>query len=66
MKRIWTIVAVFCATLTLQARRPNVILIMTDQQAAKAVGYAGNPDVRTPAMEFSALFFVSPLIPTPQ
>ena len=51
MKRIWTIVAVFCATLTLQARRPNVILIMTDQQAAKAVGYAGNTDVKTPAMD---------------
>lgn len=51
MKRIWTFVAVFCATLTLNARRPNVILIMTDQQSAKAVGYTGNRDLRTPAMD---------------
>lgn len=51
MKKIWTLVAVFCATLTLQARRPNVILVMTDQQASKAVSYAGNPHLSTPAMD---------------
>ena len=51
MKRIWTIVAIFCTAITLQARRPNVILILTDQQAAKAVGFAGNPNLRTPAMD---------------
>lgn len=51
MKIVWTVLSVFCATLTLQARRPNVILIMTDQQSAKAVSYAGNPDLHTPAMD---------------
>lgn len=60
MKRIWTIVAVFCASSSfLQARRPNVILIMTDQQAAKAVGYAGNQNLHTPAMDRIASHGVS-------
>lgn len=31
--------------------RPNIIYIMTDQQAAQAVGYAGNPDVKTPNID---------------
>ena len=31
--------------------RPNVLLITTDQQAALAVGAAGNPDLSTPAMD---------------
>ena len=33
------------------ASRPNVLLITTDQQAALAVGAAGNPDLSTPAMD---------------
>jgi arylsulfatase A-like enzyme len=33
------------------ASRPNVLLITTDQQAALAVGAAGNADLATPAMD---------------
>jgi len=31
--------------------RPDIILIMTDQQTASAMSCAGNPDLRTPAMD---------------
>lgn len=31
--------------------RPNVILILTDQHRWDCVGYAGNPDVRTPNLD---------------
>ncbi len=31
--------------------RPNIILIMTDQQTASAMSCAGNADLRTPAMD---------------
>lgn len=34
--------------------RPNVILIMTDQQTADAMSNAGNMDLRTPAMDVLA------------
>ena len=33
------------------AARPNILLIMTDQQSALAVGCTGNPDVSTPGMD---------------
>ncbi len=33
------------------AERPNILIIMTDQQFAGAMGCAGNPDVKTPAMD---------------
>jgi arylsulfatase A-like enzyme len=33
------------------AEKPNIILIMTDQQAGMALGCAGNPYARTPAMD---------------
>ena len=32
-------------------KRPGIIVIMTDQQTAAAMSYAGNPWVRTPAMD---------------
>lgn len=32
-------------------KRPDIILIMTDQQTAAAMSCAGNPDLRTPAMD---------------
>lgn len=32
-------------------QRPNIILIMTDQQTASAMSCAGNTDLRTPAMD---------------
>ena len=33
------------------ARRPNILFIMPDQLRAQALGYAGNPDVRTPHID---------------
>jgi choline-sulfatase len=33
------------------ADRPNIVLITTDQQSFKMMGCAGNPHVRTPAMD---------------
>ncbi|CAA9236798.1 MAG: Arylsulfatase [uncultured Chloroflexi bacterium] len=31
--------------------RPNILVVMTDQQKATSLGLYGNPDVRTPALE---------------
>ena len=33
------------------ARRPNVLFVFGDQWRAQAVGFAGNPDVRTPHLD---------------
>jgi arylsulfatase A-like enzyme len=33
------------------ADRPNILILMTDQQKATAIGLYGNPDVPTPALE---------------
>jgi arylsulfatase A-like enzyme len=32
-------------------KNPNIVLIMTDQQSALAIGYIGNEDLHTPAMD---------------
>jgi arylsulfatase A-like enzyme len=32
-------------------RRPNLLFVFSDQHRADAVGYAGNPDVRTPNLD---------------
>ena len=37
--------------LTAQAKRPNIVLIMTDQQSIGALSAAGNPYVSTPNMD---------------
>ncbi|MBJ2183048.1 MAG: sulfatase-like hydrolase/transferase [Muribaculaceae bacterium] len=53
-KNIFTAIGVAATAATAaQAvpQRPNIIYIMTDQQAAQAVGYAGNPDVKTPNID---------------
>ena len=34
--------------------RPNILLIMTDQQTSRAMSVAGNPHLRTPAMDHFA------------
>ncbi len=34
--------------------RPNILIIMTDQQTAEAMSNAGNTDLKTPAMDFLA------------
>ncbi len=41
------------------ARRPNVLVIMTDQQSNSAMSAAGNPWLRTPAMDSIAAAGVS-------
>lgn len=32
-------------------KRPNVIFVFSDQHRAQACGYAGDPNVKTPAMD---------------
>lgn len=32
-------------------KRPNIIFILTDDQRFDAIGYAGNPYVKTPEMD---------------
>jgi arylsulfatase A-like enzyme len=39
------------AALPGQARQPDIVLIITDQQTASAMSCAGNPYVKTPAMD---------------
>ncbi len=44
--------AVFgCGLAAAAERRPNILLIMTDQMQGQAMGVAGNPDVRTPTLD---------------
>ena len=33
------------------AERPNILLIMTDEQRGDCLGYAGHPDVKTPYLD---------------
>lgn len=37
--------------ITLQQKKPNIIYILTDQWRGSALGYAGNPDVKTPNLD---------------
>lgn len=51
------IVFLWCAVLSAQtdrSDRPNILIIMTDQQTAEAMSCAGNQDLHTPAMDFLA------------
>lgn len=52
---ITLLTALLCFTLHLVAaepsRRPNVVLILTDNQAAWTLGCYGNPDIRTPNID---------------
>ncbi|CAM3324767.1 sulfatase-like hydrolase/transferase [Zobellia roscoffensis] len=34
-----------------KTKKPNVVYILTDQWRASALGYAGNPDVKTPNLD---------------
>ena len=42
---------IFASAFVAQAKQPNVIYIMTDQQSANAMSCAGNTDLTTPAMD---------------
>lgn len=35
----------------LKVKKPNVVYILTDQWRGSALGYAGNPDVKTPNLD---------------
>ena len=45
------VLSVFTASFGQNERNPNVLLIMTDQQAWNAVGYAGNKMIKTPNLD---------------
>lgn len=55
-------------TLSATFRRPNILLVLTDQQRADHVGYAGNPVVHTPNIDslatngswFNSFYVASP------
>ena len=56
------------ATITMAASRPNVILVMTDDQGFGEVGFHGNPVLKTPNLDRFAAegtelvnFYVSPM-----
>lgn len=42
---------IFASAFVAQAKQPNVIYIMTDQQSANAMSCVGNTDLTTPAMD---------------
>lgn len=49
------------------ARKPNIIFILTDDQRWDALGYAGNPIIRTPNMDelaASGLYFKNAFVTT--
>jgi arylsulfatase A-like enzyme len=48
----WILVCAALTALGAQAsRKPNVVYILTDQWRAQAFGYAGDPNVKTPAID---------------
>lgn len=49
--RLLTVSALACAIGSAAADRPNLLLIMTDQQTAGALSCAGNPHVKTPNLD---------------
>ncbi|ANH80505.1 sulfatase [Niabella ginsenosidivorans] len=56
-KKLFFLWAVLCGCLISngqQARRPNILIIITDQQTADAMSNAGNKDLHTPAMDLLA------------
>lgn len=49
-------------------RKPNILFILTDDHRADALGYAGNPIIRTPHMDRMAMegaYFRNALVTTP-
>ncbi len=47
------LICFFLAGIPVQAKesRPNILIIIADQWRAEALGYAGNPDVKTPNLD---------------
>ncbi|MDE6267698.1 MAG: sulfatase-like hydrolase/transferase [Muribaculaceae bacterium] len=50
-KRFIKVALLLATTISLNASRPNIIYIMTDQQSATALSCAGNNDVATPNID---------------
>jgi arylsulfatase len=75
MKRLLIVLALFCLSCSLPYQtinkldnRPNVILILTDDQGYGDLGYHQNPDIKTPVIDAFASesirfnnFYVSPV-----
>ena len=51
MARFTLALALLCATSSLQAARPNIVFLMTDDQSTYSMGCYGNPDVQTPNLD---------------
>ena len=51
---IFGMLCIMGALSTFAAERPNIILIYTDQQHANMMSCAGNPYVKTPAIDYLA------------
>jgi len=45
----------FCISCSKRIEKPNIVFVFADQWRAQAMGYAGNPDVRTPNIDKLAL-----------
>ena len=51
-----------------QSKKPNIIFILTDDQRADAMGYAGNKIIKTPEMDKLAsqgIYFKNAFVTTP-
>ena len=51
-----------------QNKKPNIIFILTDDQRAEAMGYAGNKIIKTPEMDKLAsqgIYFKNAFVTTP-
>jgi arylsulfatase A-like enzyme len=46
-----TFLSIGCSSTTPSEKQPNILIIMTDQQAWDAVGYAGNEIIKTPNLD---------------
>lgn len=51
MKVVFMLIFLSFSVAAQQADRPNILIIMTDQQTANAMSAAGNKDLNTPAMD---------------
>ncbi|MEO6434582.1 MAG: sulfatase-like hydrolase/transferase, partial [Tepidisphaeraceae bacterium] len=66
---IVALLSCFATTAAAQARRPNVLVIMTDDQAQWALGCYGNKECKTPHMDrlaregarFTNAFVITPV-----
>lgn len=69
---LFILTIVFCNTVYIsvaqQGNTPNILILMTDQQAWNAVGYSGNSDIKTPHLDKLAqegVNFIQAVTPCP-